>query len=70
MTGEHNCTGCFMEDISCDIRTVFIDKLIDSDICPCSICIVKVMCDTTCRDYLKFYGDLSERSNHKKAGKT
>ncbi len=42
----NNCEGCNTTD-TCE----YIKK---SNKCPCRICIVKGMCDTTCDDYLLF----------------
>ncbi len=69
MDDIYPCSGCYiyMEDLSCDITSIFIDKLTDSDMCPCSICLVKVVCEGTCEDYLIFYRDLSVRPSREKA---
>ena len=54
---KDNCNGCYCEDNDCDI----IDKLTDFDICPCGICIIKVMCNDACEDYNTFYQHLKQR---------
>ena len=53
-----NCKGCFMQDRH---TSSFIRTLTDSDICPCSTCLVKVLCEETCEAYEAFCDSISAR---------
>ncbi len=48
MTTNNDCKGCNTTD-TCEYME-------DDDICPCQQCIIKVICDMMCDDYLKFAG--------------
>ncbi len=58
---KDNCNGCRMQKKNCDIPSRFLNRLTAYDVCPCGICIVKVMCDTgnPCEEYSRFYHDIS-----------
>jgi len=60
------CKGCYCEDNYCELLYMFIDKLTDFGVCPCSICLVKVICTNAygCEDYVTFYQDI--KNNRKK----
>jgi hypothetical protein len=47
-----------MESHRCDVIVLYLDRLTAYDVCPCSICIVKVMCSGVCEDYRIFYRDI------------
>lgn len=43
-----SCNGCYMYEHAIECK--YLDKSI-GEVCPCQICLVKVMCETTCRDF-------------------
>lgn len=49
---REECRGCCMQE---QHSTSFLQGLITSDgICPCSICIIKVVCEEACEEYERF----------------
>jgi len=48
---KHNCDGCiyFIHE-NCD----FCNRNIDSNTCPCSLCIIKMMCKRACQDWFEW----------------
>ena len=55
---RRNCNGCRREDY-CIVLSSMIDY-IKVGICPCSVCIIKVVCEHPCEEYGIFYRDLWE----------
>ncbi len=56
---DYNCKGCytFMSDhMDCPHHVIN-----ESDECPCRICLIKGVCDTTCEEYNDFFDDLAYR---------
>ena len=53
-----NCNGCRVKIKGCAIITRYMDRLTDYDICPCGICLVKVVCYIACDEYSEFYNDV------------
>ena len=45
------CDGCFMNYETCSLKN---KKIIGDEICPCSICLVKMVCPDVCDLYLEF----------------
>lgn len=53
-----NCKGCAVED-ECGIPYHYDEELLSE--CPCSICLIKSMCDIgICDDYRKFINKVRE----------
>lgn len=49
------CYGCYLEDRR---RVCFLLGQIDEE-CPCSMCLVKVICSEACKPYYKFWDKAS-----------
>ena len=49
---REECKGCCMQN---QHSAPFLQGLIDfNSVCPCSICIIKVMCEESCEEYETF----------------
>ncbi len=46
------CKGCISYAGEC---TCGIEYQIASQICPCASCMVKMICDATCGEWMKYY---------------
>ena len=53
-----NCNGCHTKIQGCGIITKYVDRLTEFDVCPCGICLVKVVCYDACTEYSEFYHDI------------
>jgi len=55
---DHNCSGCFSHiyyaNNSDKISHCSFREYNDKGRCPCTLCIVKCMCQRACHDYLGF----------------
>ncbi len=56
MTTNNDCEGCVTV-----VRCKYTQK--DHDKCPCRICLIKVMCEKICEEYLQFTGDVYRQRN-------
>jgi hypothetical protein len=66
---KENCSGCLPENNPCGVLLRFQDILTAYDVCPCSTCIVKVMCGRTCDAYDVFYRDMHYNWKRRKYNK-
>jgi len=48
---KHNCEGC---NYFTHHRCGFYNHNIASNICPCSLCIIKMMCKSSCPDWFEW----------------
>ena len=60
---EH-CDGCCG---GCRKGYKYHDHIEREDIyCPCGVCLVKVLCNTTCEDYSKYYSGRIASTHYRK----
>jgi hypothetical protein len=43
-----SCRGCYMYEHSVECK--YIDKFL-GELCPCQRCLVKIMCEVSCKDF-------------------
>jgi len=59
------CDGCMSTQRMCHLAEVISQFELDAE-CPCSICIVKSICNRGCPDYLKLSSWLASLRSNKK----
>ena len=60
MSEENICRGCFVID-TCNVPHIHGEAAMR--ICPCTVCLIKSMCNHSCEDYDKFDWIISSRGS-------
>ncbi len=60
---NHSCKGCYI--LISDLMDCPHQAINEVGNCPCRICLIKGICNTTCEEYNDFFNELAYRSYDK-----
>jgi len=63
-TDLKGCEGCKSNERECALKPYFIDEQGNKIVCPCSICLIKMICKELCSDIQVYYIQVYFRSYH------